>query len=111
MPEPFLRWKGANEQRELAEQTIKFAWSVRQVEKVIAARKAPVAPKKMKRVDPNVRAATETLERSLGTRVRIVEKGKKGKIEIEYYSQEELQRLYERLVNQSDDLKGLGTEQ
>ena len=106
-----LAMEGASEQRRLAEQTIKFAWSVRQVEKMIAARKSPVEPKKMKRVDPNVRAATETLERSLGTRVRIVEKGKKGRIEIEYYSQEELQRLYERLVNQPDDLKGLGTEQ
>ena len=103
--------EGANEQRRLAEQTIKFAWSVRQVEKMIAARKSPVEPKKTKRVDPNVRAATETLERSLGTRVRIVEKGKKGRIEIEYYSQEELQRLYERLVNQSDDLKEFSTEQ
>jgi ParB family chromosome partitioning protein len=50
------------------------------------------------------------LERSLGTRVRIVEKGKKGRIEIEYYSQEELQRLYERLVNQSSDSRDLGAE-
>jgi len=106
-----LAMEGANEQRELAEQTVRFGWSVRQLEKVIAVRKVPVAPKQVKRVDPNVRAATETLERSLGTRVRIVEKGKKGKIEIEYFSQEELQRLYERLVSQSDDLKGIGTEQ
>jgi ParB family chromosome partitioning protein len=105
-----LAMEGVDEQRGLAEQTIKLAWSVRQVEKVIAARKTPVRPKQMKRGDPNVRAATETLERSLGTRVRIVEKGKKGKIEIEYYSQEELQRLYERLVNQPDEVKGLGTE-
>jgi len=105
-----LAIEGADEQRGLAEQTIKCAWSVRQVERVIAARKTPVQPKEIKRVDPNVRAATETLERSLGTRVRIVEKGKKGKIEIEYYSQEELQRLYERLVNQPDEVTGLGAE-
>ena len=106
-----LAIEGASDQRRLAEQTIKYAWSVRQVEKVIATLKSPVELKKIRQVDPNVRAATETLERSLGTRVRIVEKGKKGRIEIEYYSQEELQRLYERLVNQSDDLEGLGTEQ
>ena len=99
-----LAMEGANEQRRLAEQTVKFGWSVRQVENMVAVSKAPVRPKEMKRVDPNVRAATETLERSLGTRVRIVEKGKKGRIEIEYYSQEELQRLYERLVNQSSDV-------
>jgi len=99
-----LAMEGANEQRRLAEQTVKFGWSVRQVENMVAVSKAPVRPKEKKRVDPNVRAATETLERSLGTRVRIVEKGKKGRIEIEYYSQEELQRLYERLVNQSSDV-------
>ena len=106
-----LAMEGANEQRRLAEQTIKFGWSVRQVEKMVAVSNAPVRPKQMRRVDPNVRAATETLERSLGTRVRIIEKGKKGRIEIEYYSQEELQRLYERLVNQSSDPKGLDAEQ
>ena len=105
-----LAMEGANEQRRLGEQTVKFGWSVRQVEKMVAVSKAPGGPKEMRRVDPNVRAATETLERSLGTRVRIVEKGKKGRIEIEYYSQEELQRLYERLVNQSSDSRDLGAE-
>jgi ParB family transcriptional regulator, chromosome partitioning protein len=103
--------EGAGEQRKLAEETIKYGWSVRQVEKVIAGLKSPAEPQKMRRVDPNVRAATETLERSLGTRVRIVQKGKKGRIEIEFYSQEELQRLYERLVHQSDDLEELSMDQ
>jgi ParB family chromosome partitioning protein len=101
-----LAVEGAAEQRALAEKTIEQGWSVRQVEKVIAASKASNHPKETKRVDPNVRAATETLERSLGTRVRIVERGKKGRIEIEYYSQEELQRLYERLTNQTESLPG-----
>jgi ParB family chromosome partitioning protein len=107
-----LGLEGASEQRAVAEKTVEFGWSVRQVEKVIAASKAPDQPKKTKRIDPNVRAATETLERSLGTRVRIVERGKKGRIEIEYHSQEELQRLYERLVkvNQRDDLEVPGPE-
>ena len=105
-----LALEGASEQRALAEKTVESGWSVRQVEKVIAASKAPNQPKKTKRVDPNVRAATETLERSLGTRVRIVERGKKGRIEIEYYSQEELQRLYERLVNETNDRTGRGPE-
>ncbi len=49
--------------------------------------------------DPNVRAAVEALETTLGTRVRIVEQTpQRGRIEIEYYSQEELQRLYEQIV-------------
>ena len=97
-----LAMEGARQQRVLAEQAINHGWSVRQVEKVIATSKAPILQQKTKHVDPNVRAATETLERSLGTRVRIVEKGKRGRIEIEYYSLEELQRLYERLVTPAD---------
>ena len=101
-----LAVEGAPEQRALAEKTIEHGWSVRQVEKVIAASKALNHPKQKKRVDPNVRAATESLERSLGTRVRIVERGKKGRIEIEYYSQEELQRLYERLANPAGSFAG-----
>src|SRR5262245_32047829 len=89
---------GAGEQRALADRALKYAWSVRQVERVIASSRTQSQPKKKGHADPNVRAATEKLERSLGTRVRIVHKGKKGRIEIEYYSQEELQRLYELLI-------------
>src|SRR5262245_37078353 len=100
-----LAMEGPDEQRALAENAIRKGWSVRQVEKVIADSKLPATPRKSEHVDPNVRAAMETLERSLGTRVRIVEKGKKGRIEIEYYSQEDLQRLYERLVSQPNGLE------
>jgi ParB family chromosome partitioning protein len=96
-----LAVEGAESQRSVAERTIANYWSVRQLEKFISACKAaPVRPEK--KLDPNVRAAVEKLERSLSTRVRIVEKGKKGRIEIEYYSPEELQRLYERLVREAD---------
>ena len=95
-----LAMEGDKEQRALAKRAVENGWSVRQVERVIAANKAPILSQEKKQVDPNVRAATEAMERSLGTRVRIVEKGKKGRIEIDYYSQEELQRLYERLASQ-----------
>lgn len=47
-------------------------------------------------IDPNVKAAVEELERHLGTRVRLVPKtDERGRLEIEYYSKAELQRLYE----------------
>ena len=49
--------------------------------------------------DPNIRAAVTELENALGTRVKIVEKSdQRGRIEIEYYSQEDLQRLYELIL-------------
>jgi ParB family chromosome partitioning protein len=41
------------------------------------------------------------MQRALGTKVRIVEKPKKGgRIEIEYYSQEDLDRIYGVIVGE-----------
>ncbi len=48
--------------------------------------------------DPNVRHAEERLQRTLGTRIHIKYLGKgRGRIEIEFYSDEELDRLFELL--------------
>ena len=51
------------------------------------------------KVDPNTRAAEERLRLTLGTRVRIIRKGKSGRIEIDFVNEEELQRLYEQLTD------------
>ena len=50
-------------------------------------------------VDPNVKAAIHALEQVLGTRVTVQESGGKGKIEIHFFSFEEMNRLYEGLLN------------
>ena len=57
---------------------------------------APPAP-----VDVHTRAAEEKLRLALGTRVRIVRKGKAGRIEIDFASEEELIRIYEQLTDRS----------
>ena len=50
-------------------------------------------------MDPHVRAAAESLQRHLGTRVRILAgRGEGGRIEIDYHSKAGLEHLYERLV-------------
>ena len=49
-------------------------------------------------VDPNVKAAIHALEQSLGTKVTVQESGGKGKIELHFYSFEEMNRLYEGLL-------------
>jgi len=49
-------------------------------------------------VDPNVTAAIHTLEQTLGTKVTLQEHGGKGKIEIHFFSFEEMNRLYEGLL-------------
>jgi ParB family chromosome partitioning protein len=52
-----------------------------------------------RRQDPNVKAAATELENILGTRVRIIEKtDQRGKIEIDYYSQDDLHRLYDMIA-------------
>jgi ParB family chromosome partitioning protein len=53
--------------------------------------------KKQKAKDPDIAALEERLKRSMGTKVRIKHRGKAGKIEIEYYSLDELDRLLEIL--------------
>jgi ParB family chromosome partitioning protein len=54
--------------------------------------------------DPNVRLAETKLMRALGTNVKISPSAKGGgKIELEYYSESDLNRLYERLMNSKED--------
>ena len=48
--------------------------------------------------DPNVKAAIHALEQALGTKITVQESGGKGKIELHFYSFEEMNRLYEGLM-------------
>ncbi|MCC6389951.1 MAG: ParB/RepB/Spo0J family partition protein, partial [Bryobacterales bacterium] len=84
-------------QRQLAEKAASQGMSVRQVERTVQkmTETREDKPAEEQKQDPNVRAAAEELERTLGTRVRIVEKSEqRGKIEIDYFSQDDLHRLY-----------------
>lgn len=48
--------------------------------------------------DPNTAAAADRLCRALATKVRILRRGNRGKIEIDFFSEEELDRLYSFLL-------------
>ena len=97
-----LGLQSADRQNELAQLIAKRGLSVRQVESIVAsAQSAPEAQKVARKVDPNTRAAALELERSLGTRVRIVGSENRGKIEISYFSGDDLQRLYELLTRRN----------
>jgi ParB family chromosome partitioning protein len=90
-------------QMQLAARIAKQGLSVRQVENVVASRGAkPTAQKTASKppIDPNVRAAALELERRLGTRVKILGDGHRGKIEISYFSAQDLNRIYELMVRQ-----------
>jgi ParB family chromosome partitioning protein len=92
-------------QRTVAQQVIDRGLSVRDAEKAIKhARRSP-QPIDSKRVtaaaDPNVKAAETKLMRRFNTNVKITpgRKGVGGKIELEYYGTEDLDRIYELLMN------------
>jgi ParB family chromosome partitioning protein len=94
----------ADLQREVAERSVAQGWSVRQMERTTQKMMEGRKPKTVDEVqaDPNVKAAIQELERVLGTKVRIVEKAKqKGRIEIEYYSAEDLDRIYGAIVGET----------
>lgn len=89
-------------QREVAEKVVAQGMSVRETERLtqrLTEPRRPKTPKETAALDPNVRAAIEAMERALGTRVRIVSRsGSSGRIEIEYYSSEDLDRIYAAIV-------------
>jgi ParB family chromosome partitioning protein len=93
----------ADLQIQIAERAAAQGLSVRQIESLVqeltSDRQGRSSSKRESKTDPNVKAAVEELERALGTRVRIVEIGEqRGRIEIEYYSQTDLDRLFQHLV-------------
>lgn len=95
-------------QMKLAEKVKREGASVRQLEEwVQQIHQSGVKkkkPKKAEKVDPQIRRYEEMLQESLNTPVRIRHGKRKGKIEIEYFSQSELERLLELL--QRDPLIG-----
>jgi ParB family chromosome partitioning protein len=89
-------------QREVAEKVVAQGLSVRQVESLTQRMTETRKPKTAREVniDPNVKAAIDELERALSTKVRIVEKSNNsGRIEIEYYSTEDLDRIYSAITH------------
>jgi ParB family chromosome partitioning protein len=76
--------------------------SVRQTEELVRRlrepRPEPLERAEKPRLDPDLERVEEDLRRSLGTKVSLARSRRGGRIVIEYYSDEELERLYERLT-------------
>jgi ParB family transcriptional regulator, chromosome partitioning protein len=99
-----LKFEDEATQLDIATRCVAEGWSVRQIEdftrKPASERKAKTKPIDAP-LDPNVKFAVSELERVLGTRVRIVERtGGAGKIEIDYYSADDLSRVYDQIVGE-----------
>src|SRR4051812_2813358 len=74
--------------------------SVRETEALVKKAGAPAEAAPEKKPDVHTRAAEEKLRMALGTRVHINRRGKGGRIEVEFVSEDELHRLYERLIGE-----------
>jgi len=88
----------------VCQQIIAQGLSVRRVEALVKALKegtSQAAPKPAASKDPNLISLEEDLQRHFGTSVNINRRGKKGKIEIEFYSDDDLERVLD-LLRSSD---------
>lgn len=91
------------EQKRLCKMTIDNKLSVRDLENEI--KKLTKPPKRKKKIDLNVKLAIEAIEKNvsehLGTKVKILDKNNKGKIQIDYYSAGDLERII-KIISKSE---------
>ncbi|NLW55983.1 MAG: ParB/RepB/Spo0J family partition protein [Firmicutes bacterium] len=107
-----LGLESAEQQLYLSQKIINEHLSVRKTEELVrlinsspdVSRETSTEVKKEARsqqsqLDPNLQAIVDDMTRLFGTKVRIKNSGSRGRIEIEYYSQEELERITEILLS------------
>jgi ParB family chromosome partitioning protein len=91
-------------QRRVARSIIERSLSVREAERIVRnsgqQRRKSILKKPEAKKDPNFAAAETKLRRRLGTAVNIVPNasGTGGRVEIEYYNQEDLDRIYQTII-------------
>jgi ParB family chromosome partitioning protein len=97
----------ADKQREIARDIIDKSLSVRDTERTVKrvvaggdTSPAPAPVSSERGSDANTRAAESKLRRRLGTQVHILpnQSGEGGKIEVQYYNETDLQRVYEMIM-------------
>ncbi|MCS7164378.1 MAG: ParB/RepB/Spo0J family partition protein [Thermodesulfovibrio sp.] len=95
-----LSIEDSNKQKEIAQTVIKQGLSVRQTEELVKKlSKSPLKKKKDK--IPEIADLEDKLTSELGAKVKIIHKGKGGKVEIFYNSLDELDGILERIFKKS----------
>jgi ParB family chromosome partitioning protein len=98
---PLLMLEAPEAQLRIAREIVERGLSVRDVERRVASLQRKPGPKKNERTDANTRDAESRLEEALGSKVRIRRQGRKGtrgRLEIEFYSEDDLHRIYEAVL-------------
>lgn len=88
---------------DLAKQTIEKAWSVRQLEAVASDQKQDKPAPKVRALPVELTELEGRIRETVGMRAAITGNVKKGKIVLQYYSREELERFYELLNRLSEE--------
>ncbi len=99
---PLLSIPDRSRQIEIAERAIAEGLTARHLEALVAGPKVPTNVKKKKELDVHTRAAMERLTQDLQTRVEINLKKRGGTIRIHFHSEEELIRLYDRMMERKE---------
>ncbi len=98
---PLLTLDAPDAQVAIARQIVEKGLSVREVERRVQKASRPLKETKAMRADANTREAESHLEQALGTRVRVRRQGRKGtrgRLEIEFHTEDELHRIYETVL-------------
>ena len=91
-----LSLERVRDQMQVAVMIVKKGLSVREAEALAARLKNPPKEKKA-RLSHELKSVEEKLKKTLGTKVNIIAKSKGGRIVIEYYSTEELDRIIDKI--------------
>lgn len=92
-----LAIENEKEQLKIAEKVINENLSVRDVEKLVKDKKEPKKPARVEKKKLEIVEIESMLRDFLGTKVKIKDGNNKGKIEIEYYSDGDLERILETI--------------
>jgi ParB family transcriptional regulator, chromosome partitioning protein len=91
----------ADQQARVVGSVVDQQLSVRQTEELVRRLREPravAASEPARRLEPELERVEDELRRSLGTKVTLARSRRGGRIVIEYYSDEELAQLYDRLI-------------
>ncbi len=98
---PILAVSGHEKQRALFELILKNGLSVRETENKLREIGVVSHKRKLSVKDPEIATKEDWLEKQLGTKVRIRRTKEGGQIMIDFYSEEELENLLEKIVPQT----------
>jgi ParB family chromosome partitioning protein len=97
----------------LADRIARDGLSVRETERLVKRMTGPASPSAQRGAaerDPNVVAAEEALQKALGTKVSIAQGKKGGRIELHFYSDDELERVYQIVLKAAQSSQKTGAQ-